>query len=434
MSDHTPKMPTDENHKLPNQPFFSWLKTQSTLFVSQLLGIISFISFLAALFYYIKKGESWKHFDPKRIQAFIHYFHIFFITIFILVLISILNKNHNASYRVGLVYRKIFNDTLTPEKLKRLLRNSKIQLRKFKCHFLLFWTAMLILYTAFALKLIFEKKRKKSDEIFSYSWDAFWHLKFEFITFALNNLSLLFIFWCFVVLSLPSHNTVSRNKQKLLLNYSSIAVLLVTLAFPLMLNSVKNDLIFTGSNLTAYATAFNAISGTLFALVLALLIARLDSKLIGLPSWLISVLYFYSAVQPLFVAFGQDTPVFDIIETSALIIAFIFKIYFFFIIVYTMQTGRMLNYLFCFPTLNRHVDSIFGNQFEICMFKEHKDYSFVIQRDNHKIYSTNIYHDTDIKCREEIELVRELMKNSSSYSHKTLSGIHWIEVINKEKK
>src|SRR6185503_15541898 len=85
-----------------------------------------------------------------------------------------------------------------------------------------------------------------------------------------------------------------------------------------------------------------------------LLIARLDSKLVGLPSWLISILYSYAAAQPLFVVFElNQTEVFDKITTGVLIFVFVSKIYFFLIITYALQTGKMLNYLSCFPILEK---------------------------------------------------------------------------------
>jgi hypothetical protein len=436
MSNHIPTFSHDDDHKLPNEHFFQWIKSNSNLFITQVLGVLGFISFLAGLIYYLSNGEYRDYFEPKKIQEFSYYAHIIFITIFIILLINILDKNKNGSYRVGLVYRKIFNDSLSKTKLNSILRTSKIQLRKFKLNFLFFWISMLILYIAFALKLNFQGKVdaiiKPEITITNNALEAFLELKFEFLTFALNNISLLFIFWCFLILYLPAHVKESKKKQNLLRNYSSLIIFLITVSFPLLITSVQTNKGFIKNNLTAYTIAFDAISGTLNALALALLIARLDSKLIGLPSWLISVLYLYSAVQPLFIAFEQPGVVFEIIKTSVLIIVFLFKIYFYFILIYTMQTGRMLNYLFCFPTLNSHVDTVFANQFEIETLRDHREFSFQINKKFHKLYSTELYFHNKIDCRNSIEQLIELASHSNNYKVGYSSGTYWVDIIDKD--
>src|SRR5262249_44980638 len=142
--------------------------------------------------------------------------------------------------------------------------------------------------------------------------------------------------------------------------------------------------------LVNYFTFFDAVSGIMNAIVLAMLIARLDSKLIGLRSWLILLLYGYSAVQPLFAVFEQKELVFQEIQTFVLISVFLLKVYFFLIIYYTLQTGRMLNYIFCFPILNRLSDAIFENQFEIRMGRESgSSYRFYITNDDKQAYTTD---------------------------------------------
>ena len=98
---------------------------------------------------------------------------------------------------------------------------------------------------------------------------------------------------------------------------------------------------------------FFALSGIINALVLALLITRLDSKLLGLRSWLICILYFYAAIQPLFAVFEFDSDVMPRITTAVILFAFILKVYFFLILMYAVQTGKMLNYFYGFPLLGK---------------------------------------------------------------------------------
>jgi hypothetical protein len=134
----------------------------------------------------------------------------------------------------------------------------------------------------------------------------------------------------------------------------ALAIALLTATFPLIMLTK----IGVKTNWSEYPAAFDALSGTINAIVLALLVARLDSKLLGLPSWLICILYFYAGVQPMFVVFELHPEVYAGIKTAVLWVVFIFKIYFFLIIFYSLQTGRMFNYFFCSQILNEHVKTL----------------------------------------------------------------------------
>ncbi len=411
---------------LPNQSFFSWLRTQTTLFVSQILALLTFISFLASLIYYVHDvadiGDRSALFRLAKINLFIDFAHIILIVIFIIALIQVLDDNVRGSYRVSLVYGRAFKGPLPKWQHEVLLEQSKQRLRRFKAYFLCFWCVMLALYIAFAFKhsltlpqesntppaaaqaqnhegdpkqatpsLSAEKTDHResvsstqepahqASSAISLNQDTPGWLKdklFPFLTFALNNLSLMFIFWCCAVLLAPTHSGNHRTRKRSFARVNSLTIRIRDFhrryfwsnksRRPYLLFSVAIG-VFTVAYLPLFAihntatlrifqAAFDALSGVVNALVLALLIARLDSKLIGLPSWLIFVLYSYAAVQPLFVAFEQQSSVFKSIETAVLIVVFISKIYFFLIIFYTLQTGRMLNYLYCFPFLNQRVD------------------------------------------------------------------------------
>ncbi len=391
----THSIPTlsNEHSLLPNESFFGWLRTQTTLFISQILALLTFISFLASLIYYVHDvadvGERASVFELTTINLFVDFAHVILIVIFIVALIQVLDENVRGSYRVGLVYDRVFKRRVSKAQHQMLLDDSKYRLRRFKTYFLCFWCVMLALYLSFAFKhsltihaedtlevaapgnlyipVELRDESAQSSESISSSLSAINDGKassssttehpsflkdkiFPFLTFALNNISLMFIFWCFAVLLVSSHSEKKRNWTRRPRLISSLGIVLFTISY-LVLFKV-NDI----ETLKTYQAGFDALSGVLNALVLALLIARLDSKLIGLPSWLIFVLYSYAAVQPLFIAFEQQSRVFESIETAVLIVVFISKIYFFLIIFYTLQTGRMLNYLYCFPFLNQRVD------------------------------------------------------------------------------
>lgn len=367
---------------LPNQSFSSWVRSNTGLFISQLLGSASF---LAALLYYVTRlfehhetsspqphGSS--QFKPEELLALIDYAHIAFVIIFIIALIRVLDDNERGEYRVGRVLRRVFGgpqnnlkeNELTEDEKKRL-EDCKNQLGRFKVAFLWFWFSILVLYIVFAFKHNLEASDVK------HNLEAL-VVALPFITFALNNISLFFIFSCFLILYDPSHAAPPRDKSlglwasvKWAINalyksqrfWPGVVLMTIIALFPLLAYfDAKSD-----DDVQNLAAKFFALSGVLNAVVLALLIARLDSKLIGLRSWLTGLLYLYSAVQPFFAIFEQTDPLYKNIQASVLIVAFILKIYFFLIVMYILQTGRMLNYLFCFPTFAKRVRPIFGNGF-----------------------------------------------------------------------
>src|SRR5215213_1687758 len=148
---------------LPNQPFFSWLKSQTALLISQFLGLGSVLYVLAALIYYVKYLDaSPKIFEPKNIQIFIIYAHIPFLLLFIVSLLNILDYNDRGSYRSGKVYERVFiNKKLSDTQLNE----GKIKLRKFKLYFLYFWVFMLVLYFSFIIQNNFKSAYELSNKL-----------------------------------------------------------------------------------------------------------------------------------------------------------------------------------------------------------------------------------------------------------------------------
>jgi len=427
MTTHAPTLPVPHGQPtLPNQPFFSWIRTETALFLSQIAAIFAFAYGLTSLAYYTlgarkETGETGL-FDPATIKMAVDYVHIAVIAVFIMVLIRYLDDNTSGSYRVGMVFKRVFRDDLDTGKRSDEPRENQTtaqpamtpederikRLRKFKRRFLWFWCMMLLLYVVFAwdhsyawvssrntatepesYRLVWEptsdsgdknraestgssgttekgttQKRLPNATIGRYETRAVppkgkqdadpvdrRTIAFAFLEFFFNNISLLMVYFCFLSMYLPLHSpdtTKRRQRNHLAISFTVISVFTFLYIF----------LVFAKWRLTvgdfrAVNAVFDALSGTMNAVVLALLIARLDSKLIGLSSRLIGVLYSYAAVQPLFVAFAQGpTSVLEGITASVLVFVLISKIYFFLIIMYALQTGRMLNYLACFSELS----------------------------------------------------------------------------------
>lgn len=422
MTTHIPAIDvTHDEPSLPNQHFSLWLRGQATLYVSQIVAILGFISFLASMVYYVahlKEQREW--FTPLTIKLVVDFAHIVFMAMFIVVLIQVLDDNERGSYRVELVYNRIFKSDKS--NFKQALKKSKQQLKKFKLRFLVFWIGMLFLYVAFACQHSYELATSRPEEesvsiaegsisfrtlsldvkapkspkaslpspqdakkffIFTrlgkllngnkqalkaqavssgfedLDFPAAWRkVRFTFAVFAFNNITLLSIFWCFLVMY-TSSDEKEEKKRKFLQWCSGLIVGALILSFPLFM-FIKGS--GRPSEWKAYSSIFDALSGVINAIALALLISRLDSKLIGLPSWLISILYSYAAVQPLFLVFElSQSEALEKISVFVLIFVFMSKIYFFLIIVYALQTGKMLNYLFCFPILRDRAKEYWGD-------------------------------------------------------------------------
>ncbi len=483
MLDHSHALGTNPEDNSPNPHFFDWLKKRIGLFLSQVLALLGFIYVPASTIYYVAhlhehttNGTPLEEFNPY-VLVVVDGAHIAVLTLFIVVLLGIRHNNKEGTYRTQRAYQNLFNETLDEGTGTLQVVSGRVQLRRFKRYFLWFWLAMLALYLSFGFKHVSELPRvhartlatespvrgnetqsMPTQEPLCYFYTragcksstasqpvpestpklpviqdaqaAFRFLLFPFLTFGLNNLSMMFIFWCFLILYRPRYNNRSKSKHRRDVGLSSFFFLMLTLSYPLVLLFAFRS----GSTidwLRGYATVFDGVSGVFNAVVLALLIARLDSKLIGLPSYLIGLLYFYSAVQPLFAVFEQPGEVFQIIQTSVLIIVFGFKVYFFLIIVYALQTGRMLNFLICFPQLKRRIEAIWENQFAVKVGKANNgSFDLSITRKNKRIYTSCDHFKTITECDSRNAELRKIMERRSSYDPEDQSGTHWVDVLN----
>lgn len=472
--------PSQNNSNLPNQSFLKWLRSQIDVLIGNTLGLMSTGYLIFALAYYSapKNTEGLgKYLTTNNIPIIIYWLHLIFITYCVTKLVSILDDNKVGFHRTKITYRRLFKNDPTVE----MFGECKKVIKKFKLIFICFWVSMFLLYTSFLFNSKWEveyskdsgqshsvtpeypspetvkenpepksgDKNNKPEPTFNPTKDyrkAFVHIASKFFVYSMNCISLMFVFWCFIVLyrppidekktpPIPPINERRIHNQKKLIGYSIIATVVLIAAFPLFFQiAADSDGNFTNDNLIGYVVFFYAISGVLNAVALALLIARLDSKLVGLPSWLVGVLYFYAAVQPLIVVFELPEVVSTTIEIFVLIAVFTLKIYFFFIILYTFQTGRLLNYILCFPTLNTKVDSIFQNQFEIYIKKDKSKYDFIITRKNSITFTTDAEFVSRNDCEKEIGLLMDSAKDRNSYGDpiQKLNGSYIVELRSRD--
>lgn len=263
-------------------------------------------------------------------------------------------------------------------------------------------------------------------------WKSVNKLVFACITNIFNNLGWWLIFVCFILTT--TTNEESKKREKKLITLSFYGFVFLSIVFPSVIFVVFRKGT-TESSLTSWIVFFDGFSGILNAVALALLIARLDSKLIGLPSYLISILYFYAAFQPLFVVFEQPGEISQLIKTVVLVAVFISKIYFFLIITYAIQTGRILTYLYCYPILSKEVDKIFSNPFQIECMETQNDFKFKITKHNQDIYLGEYKEIQQVELG--IEKIYEIKKyiKRKKYISKSLTtdGKYEIKIYGKDK-
>jgi hypothetical protein len=142
----------------------------------------------------------------------------------------------------------------------------------------------------------------------------------------------------------------------------------------------------------------------------------MDSKLFGLSPSLIGILFAYASIQPLFVAFALNVTILETFQTSVLTAALGLKVCFFLIVAHSLQSGRVLNYVVCFPFLKERVDSIFENQFEIRLARaEHGSFTFSIFKKNRLYYSSAVRLKSREQCDRFVHYLRDRMKRRDSY-------------------
>jgi len=159
-----------------------------------------------------------------------------------------------------------------------------------------------------------------------------------------NNCATLVFLFCYFILS---HSTVVKTQSgqsrsviewhrwvAVLFVFTAIEVVFVALAF----NAIPNNFNLTPEHVSV---SFNWISGIASATVMALFVGRLDSKFLECPTWVLVLLYMYTAIQPLFALLGEGHRWWTIILINA---ALVLKGLLYLYLTWLFQTGRLLFY------------------------------------------------------------------------------------------
>lgn len=343
--------------------FMNWLESNSSFFWTQFLALLGFVTAILEVPAHFK--EIFKEEQPDAIQhgSLIGVFIIQ--CVFILLVIFFLNgKSFGEEVPIDR-YKKYFKTLLgkhlTKDQEKAARKVTDLNLNIFARYWLLFWKWIFLLYAVLSLHDLFNIKNEAP---------VYFIISSVLQTF-LNNFSMANLFLCFLIIQNPlnslHYDELDLDKQfnRFLNNKSMLYT--ITIGFSvlhllaLLVYFLKIDYPFAKEmapiireNAAGVNLFFKIISGIFNCLSLALLIARLDSKIINVPSVLISVLVLYAAVQPLYVFFDNEKYKLIVLVISAFTLAF--KIYFYLIVAYIINTHRLTDLFFTFPLIKKLIE------------------------------------------------------------------------------
>jgi len=155
-----------------------------------------------------------------------------------------------------------------------------------------------------------------------------------------NNLPTIALVMCYIVASERTVDHIAGEVRERDLPWHLALIILITL-------TVLDILVHTNQYwpqlpvATGAPAAFGWVSGLSACLATALLVGRLDSKLINLPTWVIVVLYGYAAIQPGWPTFDQSVAARALLLNVALAMKFLF----FLLIYWLYSSGVFLFYI-----------------------------------------------------------------------------------------
>lgn len=327
------------DHKIveyPNERFFSWLKANTALFLGQLAALGSLLLFIGSFAYYVlglHAGETNISIDQylSYTQKTVLILNMIFCLLFVVFAIYIFQKNYVGYFHSRQFINVVFG-IKNYDQLQTENEALKLQ-KKLKLNFIYYWAFLFVFYTYLVLTDGTETDGK------------------NVATSLLNSMLFIAPYWMFSIISkskkigysVESDPADAGNNATI---YSSKFPIIVWLTGVIGLGLFYFFLeVNYKTSISDFLKIANGLSGLINMVVFGLLISRLDSKLIGLPSWLVFILFFYAAVQPLDVFIDQTDLQSKMFTTINYMIVLIFKVYFFFIITYLFQTGRIFSFL-----------------------------------------------------------------------------------------
>ena len=357
MSGHEAPSGTPARSLQPNLSFGDWIKSTPYLWITQLFAVLGFFaSGIYYTFYVISSGR--QSLSPTALIKINAWIHIPLLLVSAAYLIHTLDDNKAGKTRTGFLWKLLSPAHAGFWPSIRRDKRAHGAVRSFKYFFVVFILCMLAYYswTVFSeTKAVNEFE----DKVIPYK-ALFATALSDYLSYVLNTIGGLALLGSFLQLWSPgvviwpamkkdgrSPWQKSGRKHRVWLITAAVVSCLGP-ALVLLYWTCKHEAI-SKEALLNIVIILNWLSGAFNAVAMMLLISRLDSKLIGLQSSLVGVLYAYAAVQTLFAAFPPESM--EVVKALTLYLVLIFKVYFFFIIHFALTQGRILCYMVCAPQL-----------------------------------------------------------------------------------
>ncbi|HXB43613.1 MAG TPA: hypothetical protein VNV85_06130 [Puia sp.] len=483
-----PVTPPEHNGNNTNsESFGEWAVGQVPFLVTQL---ISLLLALSTFIYYVTHGEEKlaELANFNIVESILFCFNLAFCIFCVIKLQAIYPDNSKGEFNAKRLFNHTFQANLSETEHNKRRKQSAYLLKRFKFYFLCFWIVMVALYAVFAVetfsahreeppkgrmvkeektiestyllsdekKNIFEITQTKKHSLLKFgdsvdlshpdmeiprvseqseyhTWLQALQAKWDgMLTYWLNTISIMFILWCFSIMAVRAQHPSSLRKLPTIIRLSPFLTFLLVALYPSCLGFVSHNGVFYEESLNNYTVLFDALSGVINAVVFALFIARLDSKFVSLPSNLIGLLYLYSAIQPLFMVFDSPGFVNETIKVCVLLLVFVLKIYFFFIITYAIQEGKIFAYLYCFGTLNERVEAFTQNHYSIRVMRHEFHLICSVFLKKSELFKVNgKWHELP-ECVEFIKILRIAASNPNNFHLQEIADATYIVIKNQD--
>jgi hypothetical protein len=338
--------------KTKKSEFVNWLDANSSFFWTQFIAALGFLGVTLEIvvhFHEIMK--------ENKAGEMPHYMVIsIFVLQAIFILLVIFFLNHKSFEekiyydRYELYHSIILKCPPTQAEAQAASKVNDINISLFARHWLLFWKLIFLLYLTLALRQFIGPQLRDDPAYFicSNTLETFF-----------NNISMANLLICFLLIQSPLSSlgynikTINRQLDQFIRNKTLIYTVVIGFSFvQLCVLFLLRDHIDTDG--TEANKVFKILSGIFNCFCLAILVARLDSKIANVPSNLISILIIYAALQPLYVFFDEEKNTILILVVSAFTLCF--KVYFYIIVAYIINTGRLADLFFTFPLIKKMIE------------------------------------------------------------------------------
>jgi len=326
----------------PNAGFFHWVRSKTALYISQVAGVISVILYIATFVYYVighdpSHQAKYEEYLLKALQL-IFILNVCFAFIFVTASLYAIHKEGEGTWQVRRFYKIVFGEEIKEE----VIREGKRHLAQFKRIFFIYWAYVLLYYIGMSTF--------PSNGSHYFKWMA-------------GNIMVFILYIAFCKIIQANENQALKSPipnpgQNVIIVFLRTPTAGVVIYALLALVPFCDRYINRVHKVSPadWIQLLDLGSGIIKMILLSLIFSRFDSKLIGLSSSLIGVLYIYAIIQPLDVALGGTDIISKSMATMDYAIAFVIKLYYFLIISYAIYTGRMLNFFCCNGEMTRRLN------------------------------------------------------------------------------